>query len=412
VDVAAWLRELGLEQYASAFRNNDVDGEVLPKLTADDLISIGVTSVGHRRKLLAAIAVLVTEPPTVAQSAVSATSAPISPPTIDAERRQLTVMFCDLVSSTALSTRFDPEDLRELIGSYHRAVADTVGRFDGFVAKYMGDGVLIYFGYPQAHEDDAERAVRAGLAVIEAVGRLPARDDLSVRLGIATGLAVVGDLIGEGAAQERGVVGETPNLAARLQALAAPNTRVIAEARRGQIGALFDLAELGPQALAGFEEPQPAWRVIGESGMLSRFEALRSGTTPLVGRDEELELLIRRWEQAKSGEGRVVLISGEPGICRSRLTAALSEQIGTEPHTPRALFLLAAPPGQRALSLHRPARTRRQVCPRRHGRREARQTAGIAPAGYAGRRRCRAVKRAIVVAEFGRRPQPRRGKPR
>jgi len=412
VDVAAWLRELGLEQYASAFRNNDVDGEVLPKLTADDLISIGVTSVGHRRKLLAAIAVLVTEPPTVAQSAVSATSAPISPPTIDAERRQLTVMFCDLVSSTALSTRFDPEDLRELIGSYHRAVADTVGRFDGFVAKYMGDGVLIYFGYPQAHEDDAERAVRAGLAVIEAVGRLPARDDLSVRLGIATGLAVVGDLIGEGAAQERGVVGETPNLAARLQALAAPNTRVIAEARRGQIGALFDLAELGPQALAGFEEPQPAWRVIGESGMLSRFEALRSGTTPLVGRDEELELLIRRWEQAKSGEGRVVLISGEPGICKSRLTAALSEQIGTEPHTPRALFLLAAPPGQRALSLHRPARTRRQVCPRRHGRREARQTAGIAPAGYAGRRRCRAVKRAIVVAEFGRRPQPRRGKPR
>ena len=348
----------------------------------------------------------------MAQSAVSATSAPISPPTIDAERRQLTVMFCDLVSSTALSTRFDPEDLRELIGSYHRAVADTVGRFDGFVAKYMGDGVVIYFGYPQAHEDDAERAVRAGLAVIEAVGRLPARDDLSVRLGIATGLAVVGDLIGEGAAQERGVVGETPNLAARLQALAAPNTRVIAEARRGQIGALFDLAELGPQALAGFEEPQPAWRVIGESGMLSRFEALRSGTTPLVGRDEELELLIRRWEQAKSGEGRVVLISGEPGICKSRLTAALSEQIGTEPHTPRALFLLAAPPGQRALSLHRPARTRRQVCPRRHGRREARQTAGIAPAGYAGRRRCRAVKRAIVVAEFGRRPQPRRGKPR
>src|SRR5205085_7151310 len=235
------------------------------------------------------------------------TSAPISSPTVDAERRQLTVMFCDLVGSTALSTPYDPEDLRELIGGYHRAVAETVGRFDGFVAKYMGDGVLIYFGYPQAHEDDAERAVGAALAVIEAIGRLRTREDLRVRLGIATGLAVVGDLIGEGAAQERGVVGETPNLAARLQALAAPNTRVIAEARRGQIGALFDLAELGPQALAGFEEPQPAWRVIGESGMLSRFEALRSGTTPLVGRDEELELLIRRWEQAKSGEGRVVL---------------------------------------------------------------------------------------------------------
>jgi class 3 adenylate cyclase len=242
-------------------------------------------------------------------------------------------MFCDLVGSTALSTRHDPEDLRELIGDYHRAVADTVGRLDGFVAKYMGDGVLIYFGYPQAHEDDAERAVRAGLAVIEAVGKLPGREDLSVRLGIATGLAVVGDLIGEGAAQERGVVGETPNLAARLQALAMPGTLVIAEATRRQVGGLFDLADLGPQALAGFAEPQPAWRVIGESGMLSRFEALRSGETPLVGRDEELDLLLRRWMQAKSGEGRVVLISGEPGIGKSRLTAALSERIETEPHT-------------------------------------------------------------------------------
>jgi class 3 adenylate cyclase len=333
MDVAAWLRGLGLEQYAPAFRDNDVDGEVLPELTADDLISIGVTSVGHRRKLLAAIAALGTEPPTVAQSATSATSAPISPPTIDAERRQLTVMFCDLVGATALSTRFDPEDLRELIGGYHRAVADTVGRFGGFVAKYMGDGVLIYFGYPQAHEDDAERAVRAGLAVIEAVGRLPAREDLHVRLGIATGLAVVGDLIGAGAAQERGVVGETPNLAARLQALAAPGTLVIAEATRRQIGRLFDLVDLGPQALAGFAERQPAWRVIDESGTLSRFEALRSGETPLVGRDEELELLVRRWQQAKSGEGRVVLLSGEPGIGKSRLTAALSEHIEAEPHT-------------------------------------------------------------------------------
>jgi class 3 adenylate cyclase len=184
MDVAAWLRGLGLEQYAPAFRDNDVDGEVLPELTADDLIAIGVTSVGHRRKLLAAIAALGTEPPTVAQSAASASSPPTSSATIDAERRQLTVMFCDLVGSTALSTRFDPEDLRELIGEYHRAVADTVGRFDGFVAKYMGDGVLIYFGYPQAHEDDAERAVRAGLAAIEAVCQLPARQDLNVRLGI------------------------------------------------------------------------------------------------------------------------------------------------------------------------------------------------------------------------------------
>src|SRR5580704_4067544 len=330
MDVVAWLRGLGLEQYAPAFRDNDVDGEVLPELTADDLISIGVTSVGHRRKLLAAIAALGAEP---------ATPLPNPPPLAgegrvgaEAERRQLTVMFCDLAGSTALSTRHDPEDLRELIGDYHRAVAETVGRFDGFVAKYMGDAVLIYFGYPQAHEDDGERAVRAGLAVIEAVGQLPAREDLSVRLGIATGLAVVGDLIGEGAAQERGVVGETPNLAARLQGLAAPNTLIIAEATRRQIGGLFDLEDLGPQQLAGFAEPQPAWRVLGESGAVSRFEALRSGETPLVGREEEVELLVRRWEQAKSGEGRVVLISGEPGIGKSRLTVALSEHIGGEPH--------------------------------------------------------------------------------
>jgi class 3 adenylate cyclase len=182
-------------------------------------------------------------------------SAPVTaapPPRADsAERRQLTVMFCDLVGSTELAARLDPEDLREVIGAYHHAVAEVVAGFDGFVAKYMGDGVLVYFGYPQAHEDDAERAVRAGLAVIEAVGRLPPREDLRVRLGIATGLAVVGDLIGEGAAQERGVVGETPNLAARLQALAAPNALVIAEATRRQVGGLFDLADLGPQALGG-----------------------------------------------------------------------------------------------------------------------------------------------------------------
>src|SRR5215813_4376922 len=329
MDVAAWLRDLGLERYASAFRDNDIDAEVLPKLTAEDLISIGVISVGHRRKLLEAIAGL----GTAVSTAMVTAPTPGAPAQVDAERRQLTVMFCDIVGSTALSTRHDPEDLRELIGGYHRAVAETVGRFDGFVAKYMGDGVLIYCGYPQAHEDDAERAVGAALAVIEAVRRLPAREDLRVRLGIATGLAVVGDLIGEGAAQERGVVGETPNLAARLQALATPNTLVIAEATRRQIGQLFDLEDLGPRQLVGFAEPQRAWRVLGERGEVSRFEALRSGETPLVGRDEEIELLRRRWEQAKTGEGRVVLISGEPGIGKSRLTAALSAHIESEPHT-------------------------------------------------------------------------------
>jgi class 3 adenylate cyclase len=329
MEIAEWLRGLSLERYAGVFRDNAIELEVLPDLSEADLEKLGVL-LGHRKIMLRAIAALRPQAPQPAVEAAPAATAAISG---EAERRQLTVMFCDLVGSTALSTRFDPEDLRELIGDYHRTVSETVGRFAGFVAKYMGDGVLIYFGYPQAHEDNAERAVRAGLAVIEAVGQLPAREDLRMRLGIATGLAVVGDLIGEGAAQERGVVGETPNLAARLQALAMPNTLVIGEATRRQIGGLFDLEDLGLQQLAGFGGAQRAWRVIGESGVLSRFEALRSGETPLVGRDEEIELLLRRWQQAKSGEGRVVLISGEPGIGKSRLTAALSGHIGSEPHT-------------------------------------------------------------------------------
>ena len=343
MDIAAWLRGLGLERYEAAFRDNEINWAVLPKLTADDLKDIGVTAVGHRRMLLEAIAQLSAtdaSPDPIPPTAPSGASPLPHPPHAGdgraadtAERRQLTVMFCDLVGSTPLAARYDPEDLRELIGAYHRCVADAVARFAGFVAKYMGDGVLVYFGYPQAHEDDAERAVRAGLAVVDAVGRLATLESLNVRLGIASGLVVVGDLIGVGAAQERSVVGDTPNLAARLQALAQPGTLVIAESTRRQIGGLFDLADLGPQALAGFAEPQPAWRVIGESGVLSRFEALRSGETPLVGRGEEVELLIRRWQQAKSGEGRVVLISGEPGIGKSRLTAALSEHIGTEAHT-------------------------------------------------------------------------------
>ena len=311
MDIAVWLRGLGLEQYEAAFRANAIDASVLPRLTAEDLKDLGVTLVGHRRRLLDAIAALGAEP-AVADVPVRAA----------AERRQITVMFCDLVGSTALAVRFDPEDLREIEGAYHRVVAETVARFGGFVAKYMGDGVLIYFGYPQAHEEDAERAIRAGLAVVDAVARLDAPERLEVRIGVASGLVVVGDLIGEGAALERGVVGETPNLAARLQALAKPGTLAVADSTRRQIGALFDAEDLGLQSLTGFAAPQRVWRVLGESGVLSRFEALRSEATPLVGRDEELELLLRRWQQAKVGEGRVVLISGEPGIGKSRLTAA------------------------------------------------------------------------------------------
>jgi class 3 adenylate cyclase/tetratricopeptide (TPR) repeat protein len=329
MDVAAWLQGLGLERYAPAFLENRIEADVLPSLTLEDLKDLGVTLVGDRRRLVDAIAALGASVP----PAVAPVAAPDAPAPAEAERRQLTVMFCDLVGSTSLSLRLDPEDLREVIGAYHRTVAQVVAGLDGFVAKYMGDGVLIYFGYPRAHEDDAERAVRAGLGVIDAVGRLDVKSaKLQARVGIATGLVVVGDLIGEGSAQEQSVIGETPNLAARMQALATPASLVIAASTRQQIGALFDLEDLGSQQLAGFAEPQRAWRVLGESGAVSRFEALRSGTSPLVGRDEEVELLLRRWEQAKTGEGRMVLISGEAGIGKSRLTAALFAHIGTDSH--------------------------------------------------------------------------------
>jgi class 3 adenylate cyclase len=232
------------------------------------------------------------------------------------QSRQLTVMFCDLVGSTGLSARLDPEDLREVIAAYHRAVADVVKSFDGFVAKYMGDGVLAYFGYPRAHEDDAERAIRAGLGVVDAVGRLDSQSvALQARIGIATGMVVVGDLLGEGSAQEQSVVGETPNLAARLQSLAEPNAVVIAASTRRLVGDLFECSDLGTVEVKGIDVPVPAWQVLRPSGVESRFEALHGSVlTPLVGRDEEIELLLRRWARAKAGDGQVVLVSGEPGI--------------------------------------------------------------------------------------------------
>jgi class 3 adenylate cyclase len=336
MDVAAWLHGLGLEQYAQLFRDNDIDGGILCGMTAEDLKELGIRSFGHRRRLLNAITALAGELPTrdVAQSATSATSAPTSPRPIDAERRHLTVMFCDLVGSTELSARLDPEDLREVIAAYHRAVADGVAGFDGFVAKYMGDGVLVYFGYPRAHEDDTERAVRAGLGVIEAVGRLDVKSvKLQARVGIATGLVVVGDLIGKGSAQEQSVVGETPNLAARLQALAGPNAVVIAASTRRLVGNLFEYRDLGTFEVKGITGAVPAWQVLRSSALESRFEALRgSALTQLVGRDEELNLLLRRWERAKAGDGQVVLVSGEAGIGKSRLTAELAERLHAEPH--------------------------------------------------------------------------------
>ena len=330
MDIAAWLQGLGLERYMPAFRDNEIDWQVLPKLTSEDLREIGVVAIGHRRKLLDAIAVLGASAPTAAVSAaVAGASAPA-----DAERRQLTVMFCDLVGSTALSARLDPEDLREVIATYHRAVADVVRSLDGFVAKYMGDGVLVYFGYPRAHEDDAERAVRAGLGVTDVVGRLDVKSGkLQARVGIATGLVVVGDLIGEGSAQEQAVVGETPNLAARLQALAEPNAVVIAAGTRKLVGNLFDYCDLGAIEVKGFDAAVPAWQVLRPSAIASRFRALRgSALTRLVGRDEEIDLLLHRWARAKAGEGQVALVSGEPGIGKSRLVAELSERLPAEPH--------------------------------------------------------------------------------
>ena len=327
--IAEWLEKLGMSEYAQCFAENKIDVSVLRHLTDQDLKDIGVP-LGHRRKILAAIGELggatsvTTEPAAGAEPKAQET----------AERRQVTVMFSDLVGSTALSARMDPEDLREIISAYQKCVAETVQRFGGFVAKYMGDGVLLYFGYPQAHEDDAERAVRAGLEVVAAVSGLKTHRSLQTRIGIATGLVVVGDLIGSGASQEQAIVGETPNLAARLQSVAEPNSVVIAESTRKLLGSLFELEDLGPQEFKGIEGPIRAWAALRAALVESRFEALHgSGLTELTGREEELDLLLRRWSKAKTGEGQVVLLSGEPGIGKSRLTAALLERLAAEPHT-------------------------------------------------------------------------------
>ena len=338
MNVGAWLNHLGLEQYERAFRKNDVDASVLPELTAEDLVDLGVTSIGHRRKLLAAIAALRAETvPTSEKPGLIIAPVPFEianePTSPNAERRQLTVMFYDLVGSTALSARLDPEDLREIIAAYHHAVAEIVAQSDGFVARYMGDGVLVYFGYPQAHEDDAERAVRAGLGAIDAVSRLDVKlVKLQTRVGIATGLVVVGDLIGQGSVREQSVVGETPNLAARLQALAEPDSVVIAASTRRLVGALFEYRDLGAIQVKGIDGPVAAWQVLRASVVASRFEALRGAAmTQLVGRDEEIDLLIRRWARAKAGDGQVVLVSGEAGLGKSRIAAALAERLEVKP---------------------------------------------------------------------------------
>jgi class 3 adenylate cyclase/predicted ATPase len=332
MDLGGWLRSLGLGQYEAAFRDNAIDETVLPSVTAEDLKDLGIVIVGHRRKLLDAIAALRPDANTTASAVPPTIGRPVSG---NAERRHLTVMICDLVGSTALSARLDPEDMRAVTDAYHAACARIVSGYDGFLAEFRGDGILAYFGYPRAHEDDAERTVRAGLDIVAAVAQLdtPAMEPLAVRIGVATGLVVIGDPRGEGALREHAVVGETPNIAARLQGLGESGTIVIGASTRRLLGDLFELRDLGRHQVKGIAEPVAAWAVERLSGSESRFAAARAGRTDLVGRERELEFLLERQRLAWSGKGQVVLISGEPGIGKSRLTAALVERIAGEPHT-------------------------------------------------------------------------------
>jgi len=342
--VKRWLTELGFGEYADAFAEQKVAYADLIELNDADLKELGIP-LGPRKRLLKAIANLRAEQTIETLATVeSGAQAPPIAETHEAERRQLTVMFCDLVSSTELSQKLDPEDMREVNRAYQDACKTTIERYEGYVARYMGDGVLAYFGYPEAHEDDAERAVHAGLNLVDAVSALSGccgrmnEVNLAVRVGIATGPVVVGDLIGEGASQESAVVGETPNLAARLQGLAAANTVIIASATHDLARGRFVYEEIGPQRLKGIAKLVRAWRVIAPSAAESRFEALHdAGLTPLIGREHEIGLLLERWEQAKEREGQAVLLSGAPGIGKSRIVQALRERTASE-HPTRLLY--------------------------------------------------------------------------
>jgi class 3 adenylate cyclase/tetratricopeptide (TPR) repeat protein len=338
-DIASWLRELGLAKYASAFTSNDIDLETVRDLRESDLRELGLT-LGARRKVMKAINALRDEVGSAGERRLAREAARTE---TQAERRQLTIMFVDLAGSTQLSQQLDPEEMRDVIRSYQTAVSSAITKHRGQVAKLMGDGVLAYFGWPRAQENDAERAVRAGLEVSAAVADLvtPSAQRLSARVGIATGLVVVGDVVGEGSAQEEAVVGETPNLAARLQALANPDTVVISDTTHRLVSGLFEVEDLGPLAAKGFAKPVRAWRVSGVAALEKRFEALHRSATPLVGRAEELQVALGRWRQAKSGKGQVLLLSGEPGIGKSRLIAVLQEHIGSDPHARLAYFCSA-----------------------------------------------------------------------
>jgi class 3 adenylate cyclase/tetratricopeptide (TPR) repeat protein len=340
VGIAEWLESIGLGEYAQRFAENAIDRSTLRDLTEHDLKDLGVL-LGHRRKLLRAIAEL---DETIPIAPASPVTKPEREPSDEAERRHLTVMFCDLVGSTALSARLDPEDMRTLIGEYHSRVTEVISRYQGIIARYMGDGVLVYFGYPQAHEDDVEQAVRAGLALVNAVAKLPTDTDstLSARIGIATGTVVVRELLIDETRSEQEVVGQTPNLAARLQTLAEPGTVLICPRTRRLTGGYFDYRDLGPHALKGWAEPIVVWQVLGTSGVESRFDAMHANKLPpLFGREEEIELLLRRWQHATQEEGRVVVLTGEPGIGKSHIAFALDERLQSERHITLRYFCSA-----------------------------------------------------------------------
>jgi class 3 adenylate cyclase len=281
MEIANWLRSLGLERYETAFRENEIDWAVLPELTDADLEKLGL-SLGARKKLLKAIAGLSAE---LRPASVTEALVPASTPA--AERRQLTVMFVDLVNSTELSRRLGPEEMRDVVRVYQNAVVGEVRRFEGHVANFWGDGVLAYFGWPKAHEDEGERAVRAGLAIVGAVSRagMALGQALAARVGIATGVVIIGELFDQARAREDAAVGSALALAARLQALAAPASVLIAQTTRQLVGGLFELSDLGTHRIKGFDDPVRAWRVMGDSPTESRFEALHGTTlTPIIGR--------------------------------------------------------------------------------------------------------------------------------